>query len=55
MCLQPKRKDNMSKEMKAKLRQEYIGLGGSENKVSLEQFNHHFSIISHVWRSQAMW
>lgn len=27
-------KSNMSKEMKAKLRQEYLGLGGSESTVS---------------------
>lgn len=30
----PQRKDNMSKEMKSRLRQEYLGLGGAENKVS---------------------
>lgn len=28
----PKKKDNLSKEMKAKLRAEYVGLGGAENK-----------------------
>lgn len=29
-----KPKDNMSKEMKARLRKEYVGLGGAENAVS---------------------
>jgi hypothetical protein len=29
----PKPRDNMSREMKAKLREEYYGLGGAENKV----------------------
>jgi hypothetical protein len=28
-----RKKDNMSKEMKARLRQEYMGLGGAENTV----------------------
>lgn len=31
---QPARKSNLSKEMKAKLRAEYTGWGGAENKVS---------------------
>jgi hypothetical protein len=29
-----KPRNNMSKEMKARLRQEYVGFGGAENKVS---------------------
>lgn len=29
-----KQQDNLSKEMKQRLRQEYYGLGGAENKVS---------------------
>lgn len=29
----PKKKDNLSKEMKARLRAEYTGLGGTENTV----------------------
>jgi hypothetical protein len=32
-ALQLKPKDNISKEMKQRLRQEYYGLGGAENKV----------------------
>lgn len=32
--LQAKKKDNMSREMKQRLRQEYYGLGGAENTVS---------------------
>jgi len=31
--MQAKQKDNMSREMKQRLRQEYYGLGGAENKV----------------------
>jgi hypothetical protein len=31
--LQAMKKQNLSKEMKQKLRQEYYGLGGAENKV----------------------
>jgi hypothetical protein len=37
-CLYPmqaKKKDNLSKDMKQRLRQEYYGLGGAENAVSL--------------------
>jgi hypothetical protein len=30
-----KKKDNMSKEMKERLRKEYVGFGGAENKVRL--------------------
>lgn len=30
--IQPR--NNMSKEMKARLRKEYVGFGGAENKVS---------------------
>eukprot|EP00967_Tisochrysis_lutea_P054618 scaffold68362_cov20-Tisochrysis_lutea.AAC.1 len=34
-CVQPKKKeDNMSPEMKKRLREEYVGLGGTPNKVS---------------------
>lgn len=31
---QARPKDNMSREMKQRLRQEYYGLGGAENQVS---------------------
>ncbi|KAG1665443.1 hypothetical protein FOA52_005785 [Chlamydomonas sp. UWO 241] len=31
----PPRKDNMSKEMKARLRNEYVGMGGSSNKAAM--------------------
>jgi hypothetical protein len=34
VVVQPPRKDNMSKEMKQRLRKEYTGLGGAESKVS---------------------
>lgn len=30
----PKKKDNLSPEMRARLKQEYVGLGGSANSVS---------------------
>ncbi len=32
--MRPKPKDNLSKEMKQRLREEYYGIGGAENKVS---------------------
>jgi hypothetical protein len=31
--LQARKKDNMSKEMKDRLRKEYVGFGGAENTV----------------------
>lgn len=34
---QARKKDNMSKEMKDRLMKEYVGLGGAENKVSLQR------------------
>jgi hypothetical protein len=36
VVLQAKKKDNLSREMKQRLRQEYYGLGGSEKQVSLK-------------------
>lgn len=36
-AMQAKKKDNMSREMKQRLRQEYYGLGGAENTVSALQ------------------
>lgn len=34
----PKKKDNLSKDMKARLRKEYVGLGGAENSVGGQQW-----------------
>lgn len=33
-----RKKDNMSKEMKARLRKEYIGLGGAENSAMTNNY-----------------
>lgn len=49
---QMRQKDNLSKEMKQRLRQEYYGLGGAENQVrtSLQGFS--FSSAGLLWLTQ---
>lgn len=40
LVLQMQKKENLSREMKQRLRQEYYGLGGAENKVrALDEFS----------------